>query len=201
MDRTLFTKEHQASLPAMRTLVIVLATVLLTGSSQAAPAVDMEEVWAKLEKLPRGTELEIKKGVSITLHRMQAKSPIRGGWHRAVSTHGNYSVEVPATFNDYAMRASAQDGVGVQVDGIGTTTEGDIAWGVTCIRRVDGSVTPESKAITDKTESVGQPIRGWTRVRPLGDRICTMSVEAKGTASLPPSASIKRFLNSLKSTK
>jgi hypothetical protein len=144
-----------------------------------------------------GQEIEVRTGFFITFHRMQASAKLKDGWHRAVSTGGAFSVEIPVKFNDLMMRVAATDGVEVRVDVLGGPV-GTVKWAASCSRRKDGTRGPKNVKIEDKTERIGD--RAWARRMELGPRICSLTVETTGTDPLPPEADIKRFFNSIKST-
>ncbi|MEO7736491.1 MAG: hypothetical protein ABIY55_36365 [Kofleriaceae bacterium] len=144
-----------------------------------------------------GHEVEVRTGLFLTFHHLQASAKLKVGWHRAVSAGGAFSVEIPVKFNDLMMRMAATDGVEIRVDVLGGPV-GTVKWTTSCARPKDSTRGPKYVKIEDKTERIGD--RAWARRMELGPRICSLTVETTGTDPLPPEADVKRFFNSIKST-
>lgn len=174
----------------------VLSRVAIAGEAKKGP-ITPEELEKIVASTKRGTETEVRPGIYLTVHRVQTKAPIRGGWHRASATGGKFTAELPVTFSDFMMRTKATDGVEVRVDVLAGNT-GTVTWTVSCARRKDGTAGPNGAAFPEKTESVGDPVRGWVRTQQVDGRLCSLTVATKGTDPLPRDADIKRFLASLK---
>src|SRR5262249_4895069 len=134
-----------------------------------------------------GEEREIRKDTYITMFRQGATAPAPGGWQLAQSTKGGFSVELPLPFNDFRLRAKADDGVELRTDSVGAKSPGQLSWMATCVTRADGKIDPKAKVPTaDKTESLGTPVRAWQRTIPLDGKVCVLVVEAQGRDPLPP---------------
>jgi hypothetical protein len=135
------------------------------------------------------------------MFRAQASAPIGDGWHRAASTEGGFSVEVPLAFNDFRLRAETTDKVPTRSYAIGAKTPGLLAWSATCTARRDGKLGPDGHAANlDKTEAKGSPPTAFLRTVEFADRLCALIVEAQGSDPLPPEPSRRRFFESLKIT-
>lgn len=135
--------------------------------------------------------------IKFRSHRIAAESPIGEGWHRAVSTKGGFSVDLPLPFNDFRSRANAEDGVEVYVDAIGAKTAGLLAWTAYCISRADGTLGPaDRKKPAAGEEVLGRPPKAHQRTIISSNRMCTAIVEAQGTDALPPESVRRRFLDS-----
>lgn len=182
----------------MRTylLAILLASTVASAAPDPKP-VTPDELATLAAKTKPGQEVEVRPGMFITFHRMQATSPIGHGWQRAKSTDGAFTVDMPAKFNDFMMRTAATDGTEVRVDVVGGTT-GTLKWAASCVRRKDGTHGPNK--FESKTESMGTPVRAWMRTLELGPRLCSITVETTGADPLPSDADLKRFLESIKAT-
>ena len=154
------------------------------------------EVAASLEGIQPGEERAIGDA-TMEMHRMQAMAPLGDGWHRASSTKGGFSVELPLPFNDFRIRALATDGVGIHTDALGGKTPGLLSWMASCITRADGTAGPESPEPGDTTGLVGDPPKAHQRTVVTEDRTCVLIVEAQGSDPLPDEATRLRFLRSL----
>ena len=58
----------------------------------------------------------------MTMHRVAAVGVQQGGWSRAVSTQGGFSVELPSAFNDYTVHENRAEGTLVPIHAVGTQT-------------------------------------------------------------------------------
>jgi len=199
----------------IRASVTLLAVLLLDTSacrgtepapredSPASPETSMSAADAtkELDGIQPGEEREVSDGVFLKMHRMQATEPIGDGWHRARSTEGGFSVELPLPFNDLRTRSKMKDGVDSQNHTVGAKTPGQLAWSATCIVRADGRPGPDGRpAGGDETQAKGTPVRAHTRTLALKDRTCVLTVEAQGSDPLPNEADRRRFLESFKRT-
>lgn len=174
----------------MRTLLL-LAVIAACRQTEPSP----EELAAKLEGAKPGEERQVGQGAYMTMYLTQAQSPLDFGWNLARSTKGAFSVEVPLPYNDFRVRSAAEDGVEITADSVGGKTPGKLSWMASCIRRADGTV---KAPVTDKTETLGDPVRAWQRTIPIRGGQCLLIVEAQGNQPLPPEADIQRFLRSFK---
>ena len=140
-------------------------------------------------------------GTFMTLHRAQAAEPIGDGWHRARSTNGGFSVELPVPFNDLVIRGKTTDEVEMRSYTVGAKTPGLLAWSATCVARRDGKLGPEGRgAVSTGIEALGTPTKAYQRTVALEDRTCVLIVEAQGTDPLPPEVDRNRFFQSFRST-
>lgn len=148
-----------------------------------------------------GEEREIGVGVFMTMHRLQAIQPLGDGWHRAQSTEGAFSVELPLPFNDFRVRAQTTDNVEMRTHTTGGRTPGLLAWSASCLVRRDGKLGPEARAPgPGKLEVKGTPPVAHSRSVDFDDMTCILMVEAQGSDPLPPEADRLRFLHSLERT-
>jgi hypothetical protein len=145
--------------PALMLLGVVRLAAALLGSGAAMPAAAAQsDVAQKLAGIQPGDEREIGDGVFLKLHRVQARDPIAGGWQRATSTEGGFSVEVPLPFNDFRTRATTTDGVELRAHSIGGKTAGLLAWSATCNVRRDGKLSPDGRMPSpEKIQVLGSP--------------------------------------------
>ncbi len=155
-----------------------------------------------MANLRPGEEREIDDGVFLKLLRLQATDPLGGGWQRAVSSEGGFSVEVPLPFNEIRTRAIAKtDGVEIRSHTVGGKTPGLLAYSATCVARRDGKLGEDGHAPgPEKTESKGTPVAAWVRSIELDDRTCVLVVEQQGSDPLPSEADRRRFLGSFEKT-
>ena len=138
-------------------------------------------------------------GTFMKMHRIQATDPIGDGWHRATSTEGAFSVELPLAFNDFRIRAETADHVELRSHSIGAKTPGLLAWSATCMVRRDGKLGPDGRAPgVDKTEMKGTT--AFQRTVDLDGMSCILIVEAQGSDPLPSATDRDRFLRSLART-
>src|SRR4051812_35333319 len=162
--------DQRADSGIVRAMRWIAALVVTVGIANAEPekktgpiATDEMEHLAATTK--PGHEIEVRTGMFLTFHRMQASSKLENGWYRAVSTGGAFSVAIPTKFNDFMMRTAATDGVQIRVDVLGGPA-GTVKWAASCVRRKDGTRGPTNAKIEDKTEQIGA--RAWTRMLELG---------------------------------
>lgn len=173
----------------------VCAGVSIAPRVLADPAAVQEQ----LAKAPPGEEVEVEPNLYIAMFRQQASNPLPDGWHRAVSTEGGFSVELPLPFNDFRMRTEAKDKVELRIHTIGSKSVGKLSYSATCMARRDGKPSePGTPKPSNKTESMGTPIKAYARTVVWPDRLCMVIVEAQGDDPLPPEGVRNRFLNSLK---
>jgi hypothetical protein len=181
---------------------LVWSAIAIGGCKAREPT--QAETKAKLEQklagAQAGEEREVDPGLFMTMFRTQATAPLPDGWNLAASTRGGFSVELPISFNDFRMRTQTEDHTEVRTDMIGGKTAGLLAWTALCATRADGKLSPSGPPPTNKTESLGTPVRAWQRTIVLEGRLCMLVVEAQGTDPLPAEADIQRFLHSFKQT-
>ncbi len=176
-----------------------LAVLLLAACRSRSD--DRAAVADALAGILPGEEREIGKGVFMTMHRIQATSPLGDGWNLARSTEGGFSVELPLPFNDFRIRAETTDHVALRTHSVGakTAAPGLLAWSASCVVRRDGKLGPEGRPPgRDETETKGT--KAVQRTVELEGIACVLVVEAQGTEPLPPRAESERFLRSLKIT-
>ena len=163
-----------------------------------------------------GRETELSPGVYMTMHRIQAEAPTGDGWHRARSTLGGFSVELPLPFNDLRMRSAAEDGTPVYVDAIGGKTSGLLTYLASCTLGAEGvleagaarelaegmapeGVAPEALSRRGRegyAVSVADTAELQIWSGPEGP--CQVIVEAQGDEALPEEAVRRRFFDSLR---
>ncbi len=180
-------------------LVVACASCKSDPSKEEAPP-PSSAMAQQIAATPVGEEREVEEGVFMLRHRVGATDLLGGGWHRARSTEGGFSVEMPIAFADFRVRSDASDGVEVRSHTVGSKTPGLLSWSATCIARRDGSPGPGAPPAGDHIEAKGTPTRAYQRTIVLGDRLCVLVVEAQGTDPLPPEADRQRFLTSFQST-
>lgn len=157
-----------------------------------------ESMMKLLAGLKPGEERDVGNGTQFKLLRLQATEPIGGGWQRAASREGGFSVEIPLPFNELRIRAKSSDKVEMRTFTVGGKTGGLLAWSASCIARNDGQFlhAPPPDAIEPK----GTPVRAWQRSLTASGRMCFAIVEAQGTDPLPTEGDRNRFLRSLRIT-
>jgi hypothetical protein len=190
----------------VKALALVAMVTLTVGCKGGEPtpeqvAASASARLAKVAALAPGVEGETAPGVFMTMDRTQATDPIGDGWHRATSTRGGFSVELPLAFNDFRIRSRALDGVEVRSFTVGGKSPGKLSWLATCTSRADGSLAPEGTELPpDRIEMKGDPPVAQQRMVSDDFGLCVLIVEAQGTDPLPPEADRLRFLRSLKRT-
>ena len=178
-----------------------IGLVFFGADAPTAPDPAKAEMAKKLAELVPGKELEMSPGVFMLMHRIQAVSPTPDHWHRAVSTEGRFSVDLPLPFNDFRIRSVTTDGVELRAHTIGAKSPGLLAWSAACMARRDGKLNAQGGAAgPDKFEVLGSPPKAHNRHVEFTDLQCVLTVEAQGTDPLPPEAERMRFLNSLQRT-
>jgi hypothetical protein len=180
----------------MKRVVVVL---VLLAACRRETHTERQEIAKKLEGIQPGEERDIGGGVSMKMFRLRAEEPIGDGWHRAVSTEGGFSVELPLPFNDFRSRNTTQDGVDLRTNVVGAKTPGLLAWTASCVARSDGKLSPDGRA-PRPPHTEAQPPKGWLRTVDFEDMSCVLIVEKQGTDPLPSDADRERFLGSLKRT-
>jgi len=185
----------------LRHATVVSALVVVGCKDSQSSAEAKAKLEQKLAGAQPGEEREVDPGSFMTMYRSQATAPLPDGWQLATSTKGGFSVELPLPFNDFRFRAELEDHVELRTDTVGGKSPGLLAWTALCATRSDGKAGPPSaEPLTNKTESLGMPIRAWQRTIVLEHRVCMLIVEAQGTDPLPAEADIQRFLKSFKQT-
>lgn len=188
--------------PVLIVITLVRLLSALAGVSPGSRASAAKpELAQKLANIQPGEEREIGAGLFLKMFRIQVNDPVAGGWQRAKSTEGGFTVEVPLPFNDFRMRTTATDGVEQRSHSIGGKTAGLLAFSVTCITRRDGKLGPDGrKPAAEQTQLLGTPPKAEQRTVEFDDMICVLIVEAQGTDALPPAEDRLRFLRSFKRT-
>ena len=197
------------------------------GPVAAAPVAGADALAAALSGAAPGEETQIAPGVFMTMHRVQATDPIadpiRGPedgdapprWHRARSTQGNFSVQLPLPFNDFRIRSSAAQGEAIDADIVGAKTDGQLAYTASCLQRRDGALpelavrqTAESLASSNGGRVERREVGGETRyevtiarqahasIFASGDALCQIVIEVQGSDPLPPLGERRRILDS-----
>lgn len=168
-----------------------------SSDARATSGPDRAAIADRLGDARPGEEREIGEGVFLKAHRIQATEPIGNGWHRAASTEGGFSVELPLAFSDVRIRLTTADKVEARSHIVGAKTPGLLSWGVMCMVRRDGKLGPEPRAPEpEKTERKGTT--AIQRTIEFDDMSCILIVEAQGTDPLPAAADSERFLRSFK---
>lgn len=180
----------------MMCLVISVAGCDDSRSSERVKA----QLTQKMLGAQLGEERKVDEGVFMTMYRSQAIAPLRDGWQLARSTKGGFSIELPLAFNEFRIRAYAEDGVAIFNDSIGAKSPGLLSWMATCMTRADGKLDPKATTLVESIQPMGSPVRAWQRTIPGNGRMCIVIVEAQGTDPLPGDADIQRFLHSFKRT-
>lgn len=160
-----------------------------------------EQLLRKLAGVDAGEERAMGDGVFMTMHRLQALAPLGNGWHLGSSTEGAFTVELPMPFNDFRMRADADDKVEVRTHVVGAKSAGLLAFSASCFVRKDGKLNGAGRGPrADQIEPMGSPPTAWKRSVDFDDMACLLIVEQQGADPLPPEAERNRFLQSLKRT-
>ena len=102
--------------------------------------------------LAPGQSYTTPEGVTFTVRQRNAGVPDAEGWYLARSTEGEFSVRLPARFNDMTSVAKAEDGAVITVYTLGTTAKDGTRIGVNCFARSDskfkaGGVTEAVKGL------------------------------------------------------
>lgn len=181
----------------MRLVVVMLTSALVLGGCRdRARRDDARAIAERLAGIQPGEEREISPGVHMKMHRIQATNPVEGGWHRAVSTEGAFSVELPLAFNDFRTRTETTDRVEIRSHSIGAKTPGLLAWSATCIGRRDGKAL--EGPVPDRVEAKGD--KAFVRTVDGDGMRCVLVVEAQGSDALPSASDRERFFRSLART-
>ena len=144
----------------------------------------------KLAGAQPGEERQIEPGTFMTMFRSQATVPLPDGWQLATSTKGGFSIEIPLPFNDFRMRAQAEDHVELLADTIGAKSPGLLSWIATCATRADGAVGLPSSPMSGRFTSVGTPQSG--RPRPNSRPRCESSSNARAASLRTSSCAVSR---------
>jgi hypothetical protein len=172
----------------------VLVICALAANASADP--DADAMMQKVLEAPRGTEVKLADDTFMTMFRVAVKPTAKGGWAHARSTAGGFTVDLPVSFNDYAMRTTATDKVDLQVFAVGGMAT-DVKWSAVCMARGDRTLSPAGQPVPeDHIDALGDPVRAYARTVVLHERVCLLTVEAIGTAALPSEKDRKRFFAS-----
>lgn len=198
----------EAAATASESAVIVPSAIAPASAAPSSAPPSKEELTKRAANMKAGDELEIGGGTVIKALRVGATNPSHSGWHRARSTGGGFSVELPYPFNDTEVRAPIEtERTELRTFLVTTRTEGRLTWVASCMARPDGKFSkpnpeadalPDGKVVLHPIEAKGTPVKAYQRAIDLKDRRCFLIVEAQGGDPLPFEGDRRRFFESLK---
>jgi hypothetical protein len=113
------------------------------------------------------------------MHRLQAGTADASGWYPARSTHGKFSVLMPAKFNDFETVAPHKTtGAPIHLHAVGTQLPNAVKYVVECIE--GGDKPPDLLSSLPSQLAPGQPTRSIT----IAGRRASVVATADGSAWL-----------------
>jgi hypothetical protein len=131
------------------------------------------------------------------MHRMRAGTPDETGWYPARSTHGKFSVLLPAPFNDFQID-TIENGKTIETHVVGTQPADGVKYSASCFSTSDPARNPRDALDSVPREvAPGQPTRslvvagqpavdfetadrgGAFRVIAFPHRLCMLIVDAQ----------------------
>ena len=155
----------------------------------------------------------------MIVHRHNAGTLGADGWCEGDSTRGNFSVEVPGTYDDYTLETGEETGNKVTIYGVGATIDNSLSFTVHQEVRPANLPYPSPEELEEQEKPLlqGKPrkfmldgIQGvelqtanaghgkYTRYLRLRNSSITMTLEFPPEKSIQAAELAERFLNSLK---